>query len=140
MRPARIYLFAVETAVALSLTRLAASLPFRWLMLRQQTVLMSPLPVDSLPHDPRARAVRRMIHRVGRRLPWKTTCLIDALAARALLRRRGVPSILHFGMTRKDGALTAHAWLETGDGVVCGGGEADRFVHLGGFSAKAPSA
>ena len=113
----KIYFFAVETALALAAARLAAFLPFRWLMTRECAVVSPPALDDAAPRDLDALAVRRMIARVARVLPWTSNCLTEALAARFLLRRRGVASVMHFGVKRRDGRLVAHAWLEAGDGV-----------------------
>jgi hypothetical protein len=62
------------------------------------------------------------VRRAARRLPG-TTCLVDALAAELMLRRRGVPSTLHIGVRAPLAAtpLDAHAWLECGGTVVVGG-------------------
>lgn len=46
-------------------------------------------------------------------LPFSALCLAQALAARAMLRRRGIGSILHVGVARPEAApFEAHAWLE----------------------------
>ena len=57
------------------------------------------------------------------RLPGRMTCLVQALAAHTLLRRRGCHPALRIGVAgRTDaGALKAHAWLECGGEIVVGG-------------------
>lgn len=62
-----------------------------------------------------------VIPRVGRRLPWRSDCLVQALAARRLLAAGGIASELHIG-ARKDaqGHFEAHAWLTVGGLVVTG--------------------
>jgi Transglutaminase-like superfamily len=65
--------------------------------------------------------------------PWmNAACLPRALAAQAMLRRRGIASRLCLGVTRErdDRALSAHAWLELGDSTVIGGEEALRHTKL----------
>src|SRR5262245_66683882 len=43
--------------------------------------------------------------------PWiNALCLPRALAAHAMLRRRGIASRLCLGVTRKESGLVAHAW------------------------------
>ena len=60
------------------------------------------------------------------------TCLPQALAAEAILRRRGHPARLRLGVTRNADGVEAHAWVESyGRGIV-GGGELDRFEPLEG--------
>ena len=49
------------------------------------------------------------------------TCLTQALAAQALLARRGCPAELRIGVARgANGMLEAHAWVERDDRVVIG--------------------
>jgi hypothetical protein len=66
--------------------------------------------------------------------PWlRSLCLPKALAAQAMLRRRGIPSRVCLGVARKGDQLTAHAWTEAGDQVVVGGDEAQDFTRLSSF-------
>jgi len=60
-------------------------------------------------------------------------CLPRALAAHAMLRRRGIASRLCLGVARAGGELTAHAWVEVGNDKVVGGTEADSFTRLAMF-------
>ena len=62
------------------------------------------------------------IPRAAARVPWRATCLVQALAAKHWLGRMGVDSRLKLG-ARKTGeqALDAHAWLEAGGRIVVGG-------------------
>jgi hypothetical protein len=77
--------------------------------------------------------VSRMVDRIGAQ-PWmRAACLPRALAAQAMLRRRGVASRLCLGATREGGALEAHAWIELGDEVVIGGAEQPRFTRMVSF-------
>lgn len=62
------------------------------------------------------------VERVANRLPWKSTCLVRAVAGALLLRRRGVASQIRFGVRKENDKLTAHAWLMVGDTTVLGGG------------------
>jgi hypothetical protein len=77
---------------------------------------------------PHATAAAATAARVGaatraaaRRLPG-TTCLVEALTAETMLRRRGVESTLHIGVRAPAPAtpLDAHAWLECAGLVVVG--------------------
>jgi hypothetical protein len=82
----------------------------------------------------------------ARRLPFRTTCLIDSLAADAMLRRRGYASEIRFGVRAPSGhALAAHAWVEI-DGRLVYGAISDRSqyaslstdldVHRNGLSPR----
>jgi hypothetical protein len=61
---------------------------------------------------------------VARRSPVPMTCLRQALAADAMLRRRGLASELRLGVQRRSDAsilLQSHAWVECEGRVVVGG-------------------
>ena len=62
------------------------------------------------------------VNAVARRLPVRTSCLVDAIAADAMLRRRGFASAFRVGVRRPDRRpLDAHAWVECEGEVVVGG-------------------
>jgi hypothetical protein len=67
--------------------------------------------------------VSRGILTTASRLPWHTSCLERAVAAKWMLRRRGVASTLYLGARHSGSGLTAHAWLRTGPAIVTGGAE-----------------
>ncbi len=51
--------------------------------------------------------------RAARHVPFKAVCLPQAMAARIMLRRRDVPSVLHFGAAKgRNKQIDAHAWLD----------------------------
>jgi hypothetical protein len=60
-------------------------------------------------------------------------CLPRAVAAHAMLRRRGIASRLCLGVARDQGALAAHAWVEVGTNRIVGGTEAAEFTRLAAF-------
>ena len=68
--------------------------------------------------------------------PWiNALCLPRALAAHAMLRRRGIASRLCLGVARNGSGLAAHAWVEVGKRKIHdGGGEAGyrRLAEFGG--------
>jgi hypothetical protein len=68
--------------------------------------------------------IARAIRALARRLPFAMTCLVEALAAEAMLRRRGYACILRLGVRSREGigpaAFHAHAWLEHAGSVVIG--------------------
>lgn len=74
--------------------------------------------------------------------PWMNAlCLPRALAAHAMLRRRGIASRLCLGVAHDRGAagmLSAHAWVEIGDDKIVGGAEADGFTRLATFGGASP--
>jgi hypothetical protein len=57
----------------------------------------------------------------SRHLPFRSTCLVESLAADAMLRRRGYASEIRFGVRPpRGGALAGHAWVEHDGAVVFG--------------------
>lgn len=69
--------------------------------------------------------VRWAITAAAAHLP-SATCLVRALAADAMLRRRGIPAELRFGVRahRENGApIEGHAWIVCGDGLTIGEAE-----------------
>jgi len=66
--------------------------------------------------------------------PWlHSLCLPRALAAQAMLRRRGIAGTLCLGVNREGGSLAAHAWIEFGQAVIVGGVEAPQFKSVARF-------
>jgi hypothetical protein len=75
--------------------------------------------------------VRHALLAACRHLPWKPTCLVQAVAGQTLLNRRGVPSVLILSvMPNESVTLKAHAWLEAGGMVVVGRNEMHSFTPI----------
>lgn len=61
------------------------------------------------------------VTRVAAYFPLSARCLAQALAARAMLRRRGIGSVMHVGVARSGAAsFEAHAWLQAAGVEVTG--------------------
>jgi hypothetical protein len=60
-------------------------------------------------------------------------CLPRALAAHAMLRRRGIANTLCLGVARDGGELAAHAWIEVSGKPIVGGDEAARYTPIAAF-------
>jgi hypothetical protein len=74
------------------------------------------------------------VTRAARYVPFKAVCLPQAMAAQAMLRRRGVASVMHFGAARGDATLLdAHAWLDAAGVEVTGYPVASRFAEIACF-------
>ncbi len=93
-----------------------------------------------------AHDVRRAMERAARTVPG-STCLPRAIAATRLLREAGLPAEFTIGVaatTTLDAAvaaesppLDAHAWVQSGDVIVTGDVELDRYVELTRSDASA---
>jgi len=67
-----------------------------------------------------ATAIGWAVHAATRRFPVKRTCLVEALAADVMLRRRQHDSALRLGVRKTDDhrrPLDGHAWVEC-DGII----------------------
>jgi len=66
-------------------------------------------------------AVRAM----GARVPWRSDCLVQALAAQHWLASMGIGISIHLGVKPSEAPIDAHAWLKVGDRILLGGDVAD---------------
>ena len=65
--------------------------------------------------------VQLAVARVHRYVPWNTECYTQALTAKYLLQKRGIPSILTIGFKKaENGEVHGHAWLAINEWVVTG--------------------
>jgi hypothetical protein len=65
--------------------------------------------------------VGQAVTTAARNVPWNAVCLPQAMAAKAMLARRGCGSAFHLGATfDENGKVIAHAWLRAGGKVVVG--------------------
>lgn len=81
--------------------------------------------------DPVALArIGYVLPRISDRLPWRSDCLIQAIAAQNWLSSQGAASEIQIGVENpKNGEFGAHAWLMADDTVVTGG-EIERYHVL----------
>ncbi len=72
--------------------------------------------------------------RAARHVPFKAVCLPQAMAARIMLRRRGVASVLHFGAAKgRERPIDAHAWLDAAGVEVTGYPVSAQFAEIACF-------
>ena len=128
----------VQVFVLLGVTRLAINV----LSFRRLARAFGPHQVETPADAPAeqlvaARRIAWAIHRVSPYTPWKSNCFPQALTAKLLLRRRGIPSTLYLGAAFKEdrSGLEAHAWLRCGPLYVTGGRGHERFGTVGVFGA-----
>ena len=71
------------------------------------------------------------IEAAARRLPWRTMCIEQGIAAQRLLRSSGLEAVLHYGARHRlqDGRLEAHVWGSVG-GAVVGNGDTAGFAEV----------
>lgn len=102
--------------------------------LGRSSALNSKVPsLDHHQHE-RARLIGQTVQAVARHTPWLSTCFIQVMAARCLLRWYRVPHATFFGLARGEHmGLEAHAWIAADDVEVTGGRGFDRFVVVACF-------
>jgi hypothetical protein len=120
-----------EAVAYLALARVAVvALPFRMLA-RRLGIRHAETPAGAGVH-PASSRVAWAIVAAARRAPWRAECLEQAIAAKAMLRRRGIASTLYLGMTQDP--VAAHAWLRVGDMNVTGGRDVARYAVVASFA------
>jgi hypothetical protein len=116
----------------LALARIAVLvLPFR-VLARRLGVRHAETPATA-GVDPASREIAWALAAAARRAPWRSECLEQAVAAKAMLRRRGIASTLYLGMVR-DPDATAHAWVRVGDTNITGGRDVARYAVVASFA------
>lgn len=131
----------VETLFWLGWARLLVlSLPFRWIVvlwgLHAQPLARAD--AASTPLASSRHAVAHAIAAVSPHTPWHSNCLAQALAASALLRRRGLPSTLYLGVAKdRTQRLQAHAWLAYEAQLITGAAGQQYFTLIAVFVCQA---
>jgi hypothetical protein len=84
---------------------------------------------------PRIQQVTKAIRVISRYTPWKSTCMVRAVAGLKMLEKRGIESTLYMGVARdKQGQMIAHAWLRSGAQYVSGDDVMQNFVVVKKFA------
>jgi hypothetical protein len=85
-------------------------------------------------HAQLAEEIGWAVTRSARYVPFKAVCLPQAMAARVMLKRRGVGSVMHFGAAKgRDKPIDAHAWLDAAGVEVTGYPVAAGFAEIACF-------
>lgn len=81
-------------------------------------------------------AVSWAVQRICSRTPWQSKCLVQALTAQKMLRKRKLSSTLYLGVNKKNEKnLNAHAWLRCGHFIVTGGRIRNEYIEVAKFSS-----
>lgn len=130
-------LLEMEAAVFLVLARVAIRIvPFRWLVLWFDRTPRGRELRGPARHKTR-REVRQAIVGASRRLPGKTVCFPQAIAAQTMLRRRGVGAVLYCGAAAQaPTGLRAHAWVRDGRAPVVGVAQSPGYLVLASYPRR----
>lgn len=136
--PRRQMLLAEAAATLLVARILLARVPFGRLSRRFGT-LVAPNHANMLARREATARDRTIARRIGwairtvaPHVPFRARCLQQATAAHAMLSRRGVSSVMHFGLDPGRQAV-GHAWLEAAGVAVTGFPIGAALVELGCF-------
>jgi hypothetical protein len=135
-RPWRDQWLFVQTYILLGLARLTINtLPFPRLVKHLGTHMAESPAEVSLPHLREAQRIAWAVRTASRYTPWKSNCFPQAIAAKYLLRQRGIASTLYLGAAFKARTeLEAHAWLRCGPFYITGSAQRFHFGTVGIFS------
>ena len=128
--PAGLFLMLRAFSLLLAARLALAIIPVRRVIAWKQRRLFSQ--ASAAPQAETAR-IRHAVLTVARYSPIRFVCFPQCLAAAALLRTRGIPSRLHYGITRSSeptGKLITHTWLEANGAIVIGGEVAADYATL----------
>ena len=126
----------IEAAFWLGFARLAILiLPFRRIApFLGRNMAQSP-EVEEVAHRELLDRISWAVTTASRHLPWDCLCLAQALAGKAMLKRRGVTSTLYLGLAKDDEAhLQAHAWLRCGNRILTGERAMAEFTIIATFA------
>lgn len=124
----------VEALAALALASLAiALLPFR----RVAAIASPPGRGPERTDLETVRRARSALIGWSRRVPWRAVCFQKGLALHWMLRRRGIRSVLLYGVRQDVDGIAAHVWIDVDGETVIGGEEAPTFACLARFPPDA---
>ena len=109
------------------------TLPFRKVM----ALVREPHPSRPVRDEDQVAVSLWAVRAVSRRLPWRSVCFDRAIALHLMLRRRSIPSTLHYGVRMGNEDLAAHVWLSTDGRAILGAREAEGFTCLATYPPPA---
>lgn len=83
-----------------------------------------------------AKRIRNIVLSVCNNTPWESKCLVQAVACKKMLEKKGIKTTLFLGIdpnfeSRK---MDAHAWLKMGDNILTGRHGHERFKVVNFYS------
>lgn len=105
-------IFSEALFLQLSVGLLLKVIPFKWIpKLYPNPSRLNPDASRLIPEQ-----IKKASQRAAAISPWKNKCLVQSLAARRMLQRRKISSLLSLGVkSRPNKRMIAHAWLKAGD-------------------------
>ncbi len=132
--PARDWLLLTEATLLLALASATVRVfSFARVARRLGTFMRESPPAEERAAVIQAKRIRWAVFATARRLPWKPLCLPQAIAAKVMLRRRGIASTLYLGVDRRE-SFEAHAWVRVGRVIVTGGATHKGYAVVSSFA------
>lgn len=79
--------------------------------------------------------IGRMVKKASSYSPFRSLCFEQALATKFMLKRRGIPCTIYFGVAQStDIALKAHSWTRVGDRYITGEKGRENYQIISTFS------
>lgn len=128
----RLYVEAILISTTIKL--MINCFPFRWYApyLGKQHLVTSD---DNIEHSyPVIFRISQAIVRSQKTVPWQNKCLVNAITAKIMLRKRGLQATLYLGVNKKNEEMAAHAWLRCGSFFVTGKREMGKFTVVDTFA------
>ena len=106
------------------------------LQLHQDALVFLPLAADLMEA---ARSVGWAVQTAANFTPWKSTCLVQVLAAQRMLQERNIPGVFYIGAASgrvedERPTLLAHAWLKCNDEFITGESGHQQYTVISSFS------
>ena len=109
---------------------------------KEANILIAELRQSDEGHNPQSQKERDYVSRLSvimtmavAKLPWRTDCLIQCLAAKWLLRRKNIASQFFLGINKVTKCeIAEHAWLKIGNISI----PADRYAHMNVLAETLP--
>ncbi|MCY9026858.1 lasso peptide biosynthesis B2 protein [Priestia megaterium] len=131
----RTKLLLLETFFVLGWARILKSIPFSKVAPYLGEKSVETLTYTNEEKRSKLNEISKAIEIMSRHTLWESKCLVQAMAAMNMLKRRQIESTLYMGMAKDEqGALIAHAWLRSGSFYVTGSEGMERFTVVGTFA------
>jgi len=81
-----------------------------------------------------AKKVAWAVNVMSRHTFWESKCLVQAITAKTMLKRRKIKSTIYLGVAKdENGKMIAHAWVKSCGIVLTGANEMKRFTVVSMF-------
>ena len=126
----------LEASLWLGIARLAIRVfPFPLIARQLGSHMAESSEADAPAHFKHLQHISWAVVAMSRRLPWECKCLVQAIAGKKMLQRRGIASTLYLGVAKKgETDLIAHAWLRCGSMTLTGARGKELFTVVSTFA------